>query len=216
VRLKSFYLLINYSTNKRIYIFFSSACNCEQTGVKFSSSICDPLTGKCICKNFVQGSRCEQCKDGFYGLVGDLINGCNPCDCSPAGTLAGQEICNKKDGQCLCKDGFTDRRCSTCKPGYYGYPVSAPSECKECECNPAGSLNMTCDLSGQCFCRRNYFNRQCSSLTIGYFSASVWQLWFSSLSAVVSSPVSSFSFSFVCLLHSKIVHFSAPFYADFV
>ncbi|XP_066933957.1 laminin subunit gamma-1-like [Clytia hemisphaerica] len=164
-------------------------CDCDTAGVLFGSHICDPLSGKCICKIFVEGDRCDTCKDGFFGLSGELIQGCDVCDCSTSGTVAGQQVCNKTSGQCLCKEGFTDRRCSTCKPGYYGFPVSAPSQCVECNCNPSGSVNMTCDQSGQCFCRDFYFDRTCSSIRIGYFSANVWQLWFGSISAVVSSPV---------------------------
>ena len=170
--------------------FLFAACDCETAGVMFNSHICDPLSGKCICKIFVEGDRCDTCKDGFFGLSGALEQGCDVCDCSTSGTVAAQQICDKSSGQCLCKEGFTDRRCSTCKSGYYGFPVSAPSQCVECNCNPSGSVNMTCDQSGQCFCRDFYFDRTCSSIRIGYFSANVWQLWFGSISAVVSSPVS--------------------------
>lgn len=158
----------------------------------FGSSICNALSGKCICKVNVEGARCDKCKDGFFGISGSDLAGCSHCDCSVKGTVAGNNVCDKTTGQCLCKEGFTGRQCSTCKEGYFGYPPSAPTECKECDCYPSGSTNMTCDQSGQCFCRKRYFDRGCSSIQIGYFSASVWQLWFSSISATVLSPVSFF------------------------
>ena len=141
----------------------------------------------------MEGDRCNVCKDGYYGLSGSVLSGCNSCQCSATGTIAGNNVCDKTSGQCLCKEGFTERQCTTCKEGYFGYPPSAPTECKECDCNPSGSLNMTCGQSGQCFCRDKYFNRECSSIQIGHFSANVWQLWFSSISADVFSPVSFLS-----------------------
>ena len=175
------------------------ACNCETAGVPFGSEICDRFSGKCICKVNVEGEQCNVCKDEYYGLSGADLSGCKPCECSLVATIARNNVCDKTSGQCLCKEGFTGRKCSTCMEGFYGYPPSAPTECKECNCNPSGSLNMNCDQSGQCFCRDRYYNRGCSSIQIGYFSASVWQLWFSSVSAVVSSSVSLYSVSYTHL-----------------
>lgn len=159
-------------------------------GVLFGSTICDAFTGKCLCKSNVIGTRCDTCDDGYYGLSGSIMNGCKTCACSVFGTAGGSRICDKTTGQCPCKNGFYGRTCTTCKVGYYGYPVGGPSECRECNCNPSGSFNLTCEVSGQCFCRSFYYGRQCEQIRIGYYSPGLNQLQFSSRLATVSSPVS--------------------------
>ena len=163
------------------------ACNCFMSGVLFGSSVCNQFTGKCFCKSNVDGALCNTCKDGFYGLSATILNGCNACACSPYGTINGSSICDKLTGFCSCKAGFTGRTCSDCKPLYYSYPLYNPTECRWCNCDPSGSVNMTCDKSGQCLCRQNYFGSQCEQIRTGYYSASVGQLLFSP--QLVSSPV---------------------------
>ncbi len=37
------------------------------------------------------------------------------CDCDPKGTT--DEVCDKRNGQCLCKEGFGGPRCDRCEPG---------------------------------------------------------------------------------------------------
>ena len=53
------------------------------------------VTGQCMCKPYVEGVRCDGCRDGFYSLGADFINGCVNCGCYPAGTNNQSEICNK-------------------------------------------------------------------------------------------------------------------------
>lgn len=38
--------------------------------------MCDPLTGQCICKENVDGQRCDRCKYGFFNLRPENPDGC--------------------------------------------------------------------------------------------------------------------------------------------
>lgn len=44
-------------------------CNCDPIG-SVPGSNCDSLTGECVCKssNGIGGTRCDQCKPGFYNF----------------------------------------------------------------------------------------------------------------------------------------------------
>ena len=50
-----------------------AACDCHVDGS--SSRQCD-VDGKCSCKANVKGRQCNQCKAGFFGLAGNLADGC--------------------------------------------------------------------------------------------------------------------------------------------
>ena len=58
-------------------------CSCSPVGSLSLS--CNPLTGQCLCKDNVQGHKCDQCMDGFY----NFSMGCLPCNCNVTGTEAG-------------------------------------------------------------------------------------------------------------------------------
>lgn len=51
-------------------------------------------------------------------------------------------------GQCMCKEGFTGRRCDRCAFGYRDFP-----QCIRCECNLSGSTNT--DPCSPCTCKVN-------------------------------------------------------------
>lgn len=51
------------------------ACECDPDGT-VPGSICDPLTGRCVCKENVQGERCHLCKPGFAQLAHANPMGC--------------------------------------------------------------------------------------------------------------------------------------------
>lgn len=170
--------------------FLLLACNCHLPGTQIGLGICQPITGICYCKENTLGSQCELCKDGFWGLNVSRDDGCASCQCSAYGTIGASSVCEKGDGQCPCKTGFSGRTCSKCQDGYYGYPANKPVECRECDCHPYGAFNMICSSSGQCSCRETFFGTKCGQITPGFYMASVEQsIWSASL-ASVSSPVS--------------------------
>lgn len=57
------------------YSFYLPACDCDPAGSK-GGGLCDPLTGQCVCKDNVEGQRCDRCKYGFFNLRPDDPNGC--------------------------------------------------------------------------------------------------------------------------------------------
>ncbi len=71
--------------------------------------------GQCVCKAYVQGSRCDQCKDGFFTMGSDPVNGCSSCGCNPSGVLVQSEQCDKEMGECTCKPNVQGRSCDECK-----------------------------------------------------------------------------------------------------
>lgn len=85
------------------------------------------------------------------------------CDCDIQGTE--EEICDKDNGQCICREGFGGPRCDQCLPGYYNYPA-----CKTCNCSATGSTAITCDNTGKCNCLTNFAGKQCTLCSAGYFS----------------------------------------------
>ncbi|NWU36057.1 LAMB3 protein, partial [Hylia prasina] len=50
-------------------------CECDPDGT-VPGSACDPGTGRCVCKDNVQGDRCHLCKPGFAQLAGANPAGC--------------------------------------------------------------------------------------------------------------------------------------------
>ena len=74
---------------------------------------CDKITGVCPCKLGYTGSKCNECKDGYFGFPN-----CTKCDCNDYHTVDGPNVCNKIDGSCKCKPGYGGYFCSDCA-GYY-------------------------------------------------------------------------------------------------
>jgi hypothetical protein len=90
------------------------SCDCDVRGTVNGSIECSD-TGQCVCKSKVEGVKCDECVEGYYGLDGDVIEGCTPCDCFERGTSPGTN-CSRGDGQCVCLPGEGDsaqggRRC---------------------------------------------------------------------------------------------------------
>ncbi len=78
---------------------------------------CDTLSGECICKPNVIGSKCNSCMEGFYVRNSSSFDGCQPCDCNPGGSSS--VPCDMTSGQCFCQPGLTGRTCSDVIPGYF-------------------------------------------------------------------------------------------------
>jgi laminin alpha 3/5 len=90
----------------------------------------------------------------FYILV---------CTCDQVGTV--EEVCDKTNGMCLCKETFNGDRCDQCARGFYAYPNCMPCQCQE----PGSTSNICEDRTGQCTCRGNYAGQNCERCAPGFY-----------------------------------------------
>ncbi|XP_076178093.1 laminin subunit alpha-1-like [Ptiloglossa arizonensis] len=131
------------------------------------SEVCDRETGYCLnCRGNSAGSKCEVCADSFYGHP--EFGGCKPCPCPQTDKRFSNTCMVRVDADpiCVCKPGYTGRKCERCSYGYYGFPDLPDGKCVPCNCNPAGSLNDECDTeTGQCRCKVGSTGRDCSQCT---------------------------------------------------
>ncbi|XP_033647467.1 laminin subunit beta-1-like [Asterias rubens] len=150
-------------------------CDCDPYGSENGGeceSHTDPsnnlIAGRCMCKRFTTGVRCDICQDGYWNLRSENPDGCQACTCNTLGT-EGNRGCNKQTGNCVCKRYVTGRNCDQCYEGYYGLSEE-PYGCNYCNCDPGGSYNSSCNRdSGQCYCRPHISGRQCNQVESGYF-----------------------------------------------
>ena len=110
------------------------ACGCDPLGSL--DQYCNTDTGQCRCMANRIGRRCDQCANGFKNFTG----GCQACGCNSQGTVP-NSYCDKTSGQCVCKAYTTGLLCDQCKDGYYELGGAATEGCKDCGCNPAGTLS---------------------------------------------------------------------------
>ena len=95
-------------------------CNCSSFGTVRGSGPCNTETGKCLCHPNLVGKDCSTCKDGFYVVKTDHVFSCQPCQCSPGGSL--HEVCDKLTGHCKCKAHITGTKCEELASGGYYLP----------------------------------------------------------------------------------------------
>uniref|UniRef100_A0A4W6G1H4 Laminin, beta 2-like n=1 Tax=Lates calcarifer TaxID=8187 RepID=A0A4W6G1H4_LATCA len=154
------------------------ACDCDPVG-SLEGGVCDSHTdsdmgmiaGQCRCKANVKGTRCDDCKEGYYGLSQNDPLGCQPCNCDPRGIIMTGAPCDQISGDCSCKRYVTGRYCNQCLPEYWGLSNDLAG-CRPCDCDFGGAFNNRCMMeNGQCDCRRHLIGRQCSEVQPGYFCA---------------------------------------------
>uniref|UniRef100_A0A672J263 Laminin, beta 2-like n=1 Tax=Salarias fasciatus TaxID=181472 RepID=A0A672J263_SALFA len=156
------------------------ACDCDPVG-SLEGGVCDShtdldmgmISGQCRCKAHVKGLRCDDCKEGYYGLSHDDPLGCQPCNCDPRGIIMMGAPCDQISGDCSCKRYVTGRYCNQCLPEYWGLSNDLVG-CRPCDCDFGGAFNNRCMMdNGQCSCRRHLIGRQCSDVQPGYFCAAL-------------------------------------------
>ncbi|XP_059799850.1 laminin subunit beta-2 [Hypanus sabinus] len=151
-------------------------CDCDPDG-SMNGGLCDSredtslrlIPGQCRCKEHVEGSRCDRCKAGYFGLSVDNPQGCQSCRCHPVGTVSGNQPCDPVSGDCFCKRLVTGRRCDRCLEEHWALSQD-PNGCRSCNCDVGAALDNNCSTeTGQCRCRKHLMGRQCEQVMAGYF-----------------------------------------------
>ncbi|XP_074833632.1 laminin subunit beta-3 [Carettochelys insculpta] len=135
-------------------------CECDPDGT-VPGSMCDPLTGRCICKENVQGDRCHLCKPGFTQLSNANPLGCHECACNILGTRR-DAPCNDETGGCFCLPNVVGANCDQCSANHW--KLTSGQGCEPCNCDPRNSFSPQCNqFTGQCQCREGFMGRTCSA-----------------------------------------------------
>ncbi|ELK16127.1 Laminin subunit beta-3 [Pteropus alecto] len=138
-------------------------CECDPDGA-VPGVPCDPVTGQCVCKEHVQGERCDLCKPGFTGLSSANPQGCHRCDCSVLGSQQDMP-CDEESGRCLCLPHVVGPKCDQCAP--YHWKLASGRGCEPCACDPNNSLSPQCNqFTGQCPCREGFGGLMCNAAAI--------------------------------------------------
>ncbi|NXS90597.1 LAMB3 protein, partial [Jacana jacana] len=154
----------NYFRNQRNDLAHPEAClpcECDPDGT-VPGSICDPLTGRCVCKENVQGDRCHLCKPGFTQLANTNPMGCRRCACNMLGTRQDMP-CDDETGKCFCLPNVVGHDCDQCAAEHW--EMGSGRGCRPCGCHPQGSLSPHCNqFTGQCPCREGFTGQTCSAI----------------------------------------------------
>ncbi|NWJ05868.1 LAMB3 protein, partial [Crypturellus undulatus] len=153
----------NYFRNQRQDFAHPEAClpcECDPDGT-VPGSICDHLTGRCVCKDNVQGERCHLCKPGFTQLANANPQGCRRCTCNLLGSRPDMP-CDDETGRCFCLPNVVGANCDQCAPGHW--KIASGQGCQPCDCHPRHSFGAQCNqFTGQCSCREGFTGRTCSA-----------------------------------------------------
>ncbi|KAF4796172.1 hypothetical protein TURU_086338 [Turdus rufiventris] len=117
-------------------------CECDPDGT-VPGSACDPGTGRCVCKDNVQGDRCHLCKPGFAQLAAANPAGCRRCTCNALGTRQDTVPCDGDTGNCFCLPNVVGSDCGQCAAGHWG--LASGQGCQPCACHPRGSHSPHCN-----------------------------------------------------------------------
>ncbi|CAM9844248.1 unnamed protein product [Bubo scandiacus] len=152
----------NYFRNQRQDLTHPEVClpcECDPDGT-VPGSICDPLTGRCVCKENVQGDRCHLCKPGFAQLANANPLGCHRCTCNALGVRQDMP-CDDETGRCYCLPNVVGNDCGQCAAEHWA--MGSGQGCRPCGCHPPGSRSPHCNqFTGQCPCREGFTGQTCS------------------------------------------------------
>nr|XP_020636311.1 laminin subunit beta-3 [Pogona vitticeps]XP_020636312.1 laminin subunit beta-3 [Pogona vitticeps]XP_020636313.1 laminin subunit beta-3 [Pogona vitticeps] len=156
----------NFFRNRRYDLSHPEAClpcECDPDGTVPGSS-CDPMNGRCVCKDNVQGDRCHLCKPGFTQLTNLNPQGCRDCACSILGTRSNMP-CDDETGRCFCLPNVVGAKCDACAVNHW--KIASGEGCQPCNCNPQNSLGLQCNqFTGQCTCKEGYSGLTCSNFEV--------------------------------------------------
>lgn len=125
----------------------TSVCNCTSDG---ATGDCDPTTGRCYCKQNVEGIGCSRCMENTYGYGED---GCLFCNCSSSGSLS--ESCNQVSTyECICTKIGTSQILNAAKQSNL----------------PSWFPHLKFQVSGQCSCRKLVIGTACDQCTPTYYN----------------------------------------------
>ncbi|KAM6217376.1 laminin subunit beta-3 [Rhynchocyon petersi] len=157
---------LHYFRNRRPGIPIQETCipcECDPDGA-VPGAPCDPVSGQCVCKEYVQGERCDFCKPGFTGLTHTNPQGCHRCDCNILGSQRDMP-CDEESGDCLCLPNVVGPKCDQCAP--YHWKLASGRGCEPCACDPHNSLSPQCNqFTGQCSCREGFGGLTCNAAAI--------------------------------------------------
>ncbi|ETN73227.1 laminin EGF-like protein [Necator americanus] len=136
-------------------------CHCNIYG-SIEDGKCNNVTGKCECRDNVDGTMCEKCADGFFNITSGT--GCQACECDPLGSDG--DICDLHSGQCVCKPGVTGLKCDQCQPNHYGLDEEGCKGMSAIECQACPAPGQVCDpITGECVCPPNTVGAMCENCT---------------------------------------------------
>ena len=115
-------------------------CNCHSNGTNFMNGVanCNKTSGQCDCQPEYEGILCDACIDGYhvtnYNFTNPICEVCTSCYASGTEAVTTNNVllqCDKFNGACQCKDGYTGIYCNECDTdnGYFdiNFDVSNPN-----------------------------------------------------------------------------------------
>lgn len=157
------------------------ACDCDPVG-SLEGGVCDSHTdldmgmiaGQCRCKANVKGTRCDDCKEGYYGLSQNDPLGCQRtyvCDVSATASCLNRDENGSLVFWIIKPHNLHLRSVNITIAIILFFVCVSPSACN---CDPRGIIMMgaPCDqISGDCSCKRYVTGRYCNQCLVSNISS---------------------------------------------